>query len=100
IDNELLNVIKIGASEWRVQRGMLDTKPVAHAKGAAVTQAPQYLQALYDYRLIARVSPFAKPVPDKVYKLDLKEIGKQTVVRGDTLNLTLPLEGVNPSLAN
>lgn len=100
IDNELLNVIKSGASEWRVQRGMLDTKPVAHAKGAAVTQAPQYLQALYDYRLIARVSPFAKPVPDKVYKLDLKEIGKQTVVRGDTLNLTLPLEGVNPSLAN
>jgi len=100
IDNELLNVIKIGASEWRVQRGMLDTKPVAHAKGAAVTQAPQYLQALYDYLLIARGSPFAKPVPDKVYKLDLKEIGKQTVVRGDTLNLTLPLEGVNPSLAN
>lgn len=100
IDNELLNVIKSGASEWRVQRGMLDTKPVAHAKGAAVTLAPQYLQALYDYRLIARVSPFAKPVPDKVYKLDLKEIGKQTVVRGDTLNLTLPLEGVNPSLAN
>ncbi len=100
IDNELLKVIQSGPTEWRVQRGMLNTKPVAHAKGAIVTQAPQYLQALYDYRLIAQSSPFAKLVPDKVYKLDLKEIGKQTVVRGNSLNLTIPLEGVNPALAN
>ncbi|QDT93523.1 cadherin repeat domain-containing protein [Gimesia algae] len=100
IDNELLNVIKSSPSEWRVQRGMLDTKPSVHTKGAAVTQAPPYLQALFDYRLIAQANPFAKPVPDKVYKLELKEIGKQTVVRGNTLNLTIPLEGVNPALAN
>lgn len=100
IDNELLNVIKSGPTEWRIQRGMLDTKPVAHAKGAIVTLAPQYLQALYDYRFIAQTSPFAKPVPDKIYQLELKEIGKQTVVRGNSLNLTIPLEGVNPALAN
>ncbi|MCA9004130.1 MAG: cadherin repeat domain-containing protein [Planctomycetaceae bacterium] len=100
IDNELLNVTKSGPTEWRVQRGVLDTKPAAHAKGATVNQAPQYLQALYDYRLIAQSNPFAKPVPDKVYQLDLKEIGKQTVVRGNVLNLTIPLEGVNPALAN
>jgi len=97
IDNEILNVVNHSAGEWTVERGLLDTKPTAHSKGAVVIQVPRYLQVLFDYRLIAAANPFAKPVPDKVYKLELKSIGKQTVVRGNTLDLQLPLAGTNPS---
>ena len=97
IDNEILNVTSRNATEWIIQRGLLDTKPAPHAKGATVVQVPEYLQALYDYQIIAADSPFAKPVPDKVYKLELRDIGRQTVVRGNTLDLTLPLSGINPS---
>lgn len=97
IDNEILNVVNHSAGEWTVERGLLDTKPAAHSKGAMVIQVPRYLQVLFDYRLIAAANPFAKPVPDKVYKLELKSIGKQTVVRGNTLDLQLPLAGINPS---
>ncbi|WP_339731133.1 cadherin repeat domain-containing protein [uncultured Gimesia sp.] len=98
IDQEFLNVTSHAGGDWTVQRGVLDSKPTAHKKGANVTQAPQYLQAVFDYGLVATSSPFAKPVPDKVYKLELKDISNQTVVRGNTLDLTLPLQGVNPGL--
>lgn len=98
IDQELLNVTSHAAGDWTVQRGVLDTKPVAHKKGATVEQAPQYLQSVFDYGLVSESSPFAKPVPDKVYKLELKEISNQTIVRGSSLDLTLPLQGVNPGL--
>ena len=99
INKEILNVTNHAAGEWTVQRGVLDTKAAAHSKGAAVEQAPQYLQAVFDYGLISPVNPFAKPVPDKVYKLELKEISKQNVVKGTALELMVPLEGVNPALA-
>lgn len=98
IGNELLNVVNQTQGEWIVQRGVLDTKASAHAKGAAVTQAPQYLQALFDFELVAPANPFAKPVPDKIYKLKLNEISKQSVVRGSSLNFTVPLTGINPAL--
>ncbi|QDU52789.1 cadherin repeat domain-containing protein [Gimesia panareensis] len=99
IDHEILNVTSRNATEWTVQRGLLDTKAAPHVKGASVVQVPEYLQALYDYQMIADASPFAKPVPDKVYQLELRDIGKQTVVRGNTLDLSLPLSGINPSQA-
>ncbi|MCH9655453.1 MAG: cadherin repeat domain-containing protein [Planctomycetes bacterium] len=99
IDDEILNVTNHAAGEWSVQRGVLDTKATAHSKGAAVKEVPRYLQAVFDYRLIAPVNPFAKPVPDKSYKLKLKDILKQNVVKGTALELTVPLEGINPSLA-
>ncbi|QDT45027.1 Putative Ig domain protein [Gimesia alba] len=98
IDQEFLNVINHAGGDWTVQRGMLDSKPAAHKKGATITQAPQYLQTVFDYGLVAASSPFAKPVPDKVYKLELKDISDQTVVRGNTLDLALTLQGVNPGL--
>ncbi|MCA9016779.1 MAG: cadherin repeat domain-containing protein, partial [Planctomycetaceae bacterium] len=98
IDQEFLNVTSHAAGDWTVQRGALNSKPAPHQKGATISQAPQYLQAAFDYGLIAASSPFAKPVPDKVYKLELKEISDQSVVRGKTLDLTLPLQGVNPGL--
>lgn len=98
IDNEILNVTSHTANEWTVQRGVLETKAAAHQKGAAVAQAPQYLQTVFDYGLVAPVNPFAKPVPDKVYQLEMKNISKQTIVRGSHLELTVPLAGVNPSL--
>ncbi|QDT95461.1 putative Ig domain-containing protein [Gimesia aquarii] len=98
INNEILNVINQTNGEWAVQRGVLDTKPTAHSKGAVVMQAPQYLQAVFDYGLVAPSNPFAKPVPDKVYKLELKEIPKQTIVRGNTLELKIPIVGINPSI--
>ena len=97
IDNEILNVSNRNSTEWTVQRGLLDTRPATHNKGAAVTQVPEYLQALYDYQQVAENSPFAKPVPDKVYQLELRDIGKQTLIRGNTLDLSLPLAGINPS---
>tara|TARA_R110002111_G_scaffold262613_1_gene339476 strand:- start:64340 stop:66241 length:1902 start_codon:yes stop_codon:yes gene_type:complete len=97
IDNEILNVTSQSTNEWTVQRGVLETKAAAHQKGASVEQAPQYLQALFDYGLVAPVSPFAKPVPDKVYKLEMTDISKQTIVRGNALDFTVPLAGVNPS---
>jgi len=99
IDQEILNVTNHAADEWTVQRGVLDTKAVAHSKGATVEQAPQYLQTVFDYGLVASVNPFVKPVPDKIYKLELKDISKQNVVKGTALDLMVTLEGVNPSLA-
>ncbi|QDV53137.1 cadherin repeat domain-containing protein [Gimesia fumaroli] len=98
IDQELLNVTSHAAGDWTVQRGVLNTKQATHKKGATVTQAPQYLQAVFDYGLIAASSPFAKPIPDKIYNLELKDISNQTIVRGNTLDLNLPLQGVNPGL--
>lgn len=98
IDNEILDVSNNAQTEWTVKRGVLDTKAISHAKGAAVLQAPQYLQALYDYGLVAPVNPFAKPVPDKVYKLKLNDISKQSIVRGNSLDFTVPLAGMNPAL--
>lgn len=99
IDNEILNVTNHAAGEWKVQRGVLATKAVAHSKGAIVKQAPEYLQAVFDYGLVAPVNPFAKPVPDKTYKLELRDITKQTIVKGNAFDFKVPLEGVNPSLA-
>lgn len=98
INNEILNVTNQTTGEWTVKRGVLDTKVTAHSKGAVVMQAPQYLQAVYDYGLVAPANPFSKPVPDKVYKLEMKEISKQKIVRGNSFELTVPLVGVNPSL--
>ncbi len=98
IDNEILDVSNSTQAEWIVKRGVLDTKATFHTKGASVLQAPQYLQALYDYGLVAPVNPFAKPVPDKVYKLKLNDISRQSIIRGNALDFTVPLAGVNPAL--
>lgn len=100
IEQEFLNVTRRTGGEWAVQRGILDSKPASHKKGAMIEQAPQYLQAVFDYGLVVNSSPFAKPVPDKVYKLELSEISNQTLVRGETLDLNLPLQGIDPSLKN
>ncbi len=99
IDKEIFNVANNANNEWSVQRGVMDSKVASHSKGAAVEQAPRYLQAVFDYGLISPVNPFAKPVPDKVYKLKVKDISNQSVVRGTALELSIPLEGVNPALA-
>lgn len=98
IDGEFLTVSALNGAAWTVKRGVEGSKVEKHANASRVQLAPILPSAekfTFDeaVRLIAD-NPFAKKLPARPYAPKLGPIASQSVTRGSTWRLKVPLTDV------
>lgn len=102
IGTEFLRVTAVNGDSATVIRGADGTKRVEHPAGATVEmqpinpQAPAYSEARY--REMIASNAFIKPQPPVPYKLKPPALGEKVLVKGQSLDITVPAVGYDPAL--
>lgn len=101
VDAEYMTVTKMDGATWTVVRGVEGSTVEKHATGTRVELAPilpTAAQLTFDEaaKLVAE-NPFAKKAPARPYDPKIGPIAAQSVTRGSTWRLKVPLSDVEAS---
>jgi hypothetical protein len=99
---EWMDVTAIDKNQWTVQRGVDQSKAVAHEKGQTVSlfplkpEGPAEPSVEKAYAALADANPFRKPRPPRDFKPRLSPSGGLVVTKGTPWMLKLSAEGWDP----
>jgi hypothetical protein len=99
---EWMQVTNANKTQWTVERGIGESKAIAHTKGAPIELCPlkppgktePTAQAIYTK--LAATNPFRKPRPPVEFKPRISPSGNQLVTKGTPLSLKLKAESWDP----
>lgn len=102
IEKELLKVMELTQSGWKVQRGHEGTKAVAHPETAYVELFPEMWdrkeKSMEHYASFLATSLFVIPSPPKAFNPRLGGVSDKTVKPGEPVQFTARAENFNPEL--
>lgn len=102
IDRELMRVESVSDSAWKVQRGVVGTKPAVHEEKAIVELLPvawdRRETSLEQYAAFVSSSVFVIPAPPKSWNPRLAGVSDKVVQPGEEVKFTARAESLNPDL--